>query len=77
MNDIYITVEKKHQIMIRDIKNGRILSNNYIPEEIVHASLQGDQIVVQTDKSTIVLKRVGRYHPSFSVYSRRGNGFGK
>ena len=49
-NGIYITIERQHQIMIRDGFNGRILSNNYIPEVILHASLVGDnQIVVHND----------------------------
>lgn len=69
---MYVTVQNKNQIAIHDDRAGNVLSYNYIPEEIVSVYPQGDdQIVVQTKKSMIILRRAGRTTPTFTVYQRR------
>lgn len=69
---MYVTVQNKHQIVVHDSKDGNIMSTNYIPEEIISAYPQGeDMITVQTVSSVVILKRAGRTTPTFTVYQRR------
>lgn len=69
---MYVTIENKHLIAIRDSKDGNIVSTNSIAEAIVSAYPQGDdQIVVQTAKSVVILRRAGQTTPTFTVYQQR------
>ena len=69
---MFVTVQNKHQIVIHDSKTGNIVSTNFIPEDVVSAYPQGDnEIIVQTVSSVVLLRRVSRTSPTFTVYMRR------
>lgn len=70
---MFINIQRDNRTLaIHDSKSGIVLSYNYIPENIVSAQvLSNDEIVVNCEKSVIILRRNSPRSHNFSIYQRR------